>query len=127
MELPGIRGRRAASIGLGLALVALPCAGSAKTLTLPVLQDAMLIESADGSLANGAGPYLFAGRTGQSSGSIRRALLAFDVAAQVPPGAKVTAVRLTLQMSQSNAGSVAVSLHRVLADWGEGASSASGG
>ena len=127
MELPGIRGRRAASIGLGLALVALPCAGSAKTLTLPVLQDAMLIESADGSLANGAGLYIFGGRTGQSSGSVRRALLAFDVAAQVPPGAKVTAVRLTLQMSQSNAGSVAVSLHRVLADWGEGASSASGG
>lgn len=126
MKLPGIRGRRAASIGLGLALVALPCAGSAKTLTLPVLRDATLIESADGSLANGAGPYLFAGRTGLASGSIRRGIVSFDVA-ELPPGATVTAVRLTLHMSQTNAGSVAVSLHRVLAGWEEGASGASGG
>ncbi len=126
MKLPAIRGCRAASIGLGLALVALPCAGSGKTLTLPVLRDATLIESADGSLANGAGPYLFAGRTGLASGSIRRGIVSLDVA-ELPPGATVTAVRLSLHMSQTNAGSVAVGLHRVLVDWGEGASSASGG
>jgi hypothetical protein len=39
----------------------------------------------------------------------------------------VKAARLTLHMSQSNAGPVAVSLHRAFASWGEGASSASGG
>ena len=126
MEVVRVRSSRTASAALALVAIAFPGAALAKTLVLPALRDATLIESADGSLANGSGPYFFAGRTGQTSGSIRRALLAFDVAAQVPPGAKVTAARLTLQMSQSNAGAVGVSLHRVLTDWGEGASSASG-
>ena len=126
MKLPGIRDAGAAPIGLFLALVAFPGTGSAKTLTLSALRDATLIESPTGSLANGAGAYFFAGRTGQGSGSVRRGAVAFDVPAHVPSGI-VTAARLTLHMSQSNAGPVAARLHRALASWGEGASSASGG
>lgn len=126
MRLPGIPGGRTAAFGLILTLVALPRPGSAKTLGF-ALRDATLIESPTGSLANGAGPHFFAGRTGQASGSIRRGLVFFDVAAHVPPGATVRAVRLTLHMSQSNGGPVSTSLHRVVADWGEGSSMASGG
>jgi hypothetical protein len=125
MKLSWIRGA-GVSIGLVLALV-LPHSGSANTLAVPALRDATLIESPTGSLANGSGPHFFAGRTGQPSGSIRRGVVAFDVAAHVPPGATVTAARLTLHMSQSNAGSVAASLHRALAASGEGPSNASGG
>jgi hypothetical protein len=109
------------------ALLAFAWQASAGTVVLPALRDNTLIESATGSLSNGAGPYFFAGRTGQASGSIRRGLIAFDVAAYVPAGATVTGVRLTLHLSQTNAGAAAVGLHRVLRAWGEGASSASGG
>src|SRR4029453_11441683 len=90
--------------------------------------DATLIESASGSLANGAGPFLFAGRTSQSSESIRRAVLAFDAApAAVPRGAFIRSVRLRLAMSQTNAGPETLRLHRVVASWTEGASVATGG
>ena len=51
----------------------------------------------------------------------------FDVAAHVPPGAIVESATLALHCSQTNGGPAAVSLHRVLAPWGEGASSTSGG
>ncbi len=126
MKLPWIRGAGAVSIGLLLAL-GLPRTGSANVSSLPAARDATLIESPTGALANGAGPHFFAGRTGQSADSIRRGVLAFDVAAHVPPGVTVTAVRLVLHVSQSNAGPVAASLHRALDSWGEGSSSASGG
>src|SRR4029450_6227331 len=126
MKLPWIRGGGVASIGFVIALVC-PGVASANPPTLRAIRDATLIESPTGALANGAGPYFFAGRTGQASGSMRRGVLAFDVAAHVPPGVTVTAVRLTLHMSQSNAGPAPTSLHRALAAWGEGSSSAPGG
>jgi hypothetical protein len=108
-------------------LLAVVRGGRAGTVDIPAGRDVTLIESAAGSLANGAGLHFYAGRTGQPSGSIRRGAIAFDVAAHVPPGVAVTAARLTLHMSQSNAGSVAASLHRALAASGEGPSNASGG
>jgi hypothetical protein len=120
MSLPG-------ALALVLALLVLASQASAGSVSVPALRDTTLIESATGALGNGAGPHLFGGRTGQASGSIRRGLVAFDVAARVPRGATVTGVRLALHLSQSNAGPVAVGLHRVLRAWGEGASSAAGG
>ncbi len=44
----------------------------------------------------------------------------------VPSGATVTAVSLRMRMSRTRGGNETVALHRVLADWGEGASDASG-
>lgn len=99
----------------------------AGTVRVPASRDATLIESGTGNLANGSGPYLFAGRTGQTEGARRRALLAFDLAGKAPPGAVVSSARLVLQMSQSNAAAVDVAVHRVLAGWSEGPSSAQGG
>ena len=50
-------------------------------------QDNSLYEDSQGVLSNGAGDYLFAGRTKQSAGrSLRRALVQFDIAGAVPPG-----------------------------------------
>ncbi len=87
------------------------------------VKDNTLYESDTGALSNGAGDHLFAGRTRQRAN--RRALLAFDVA--VPEGATLDSVRLTLHMSRTvGTGGDAVALHRVLADWGEGASDAPG-
>lgn len=90
-------------------------------------RDATLIEHPDGSLANGSGPVFFAGRTSQEQNSVRRALLWFDVAAALPPDAVIEDVKLVLTTVSGNAQVATLRLHRVLADWGEGASSASGG
>ncbi len=100
----------------------------ADQVTLQATKDNTLYQSTSGSLSNGSGERLFAGRTVQSDeDSRRRALMAFDVTSSVPAGATINSVTLTLNMSRSQqAGSEIVSLHRVLSDWGEGASVASG-
>ncbi|MFZ4575885.1 MAG: DNRLRE domain-containing protein [Phycisphaerales bacterium] len=67
---------------------------------------------------SGGGGQLFVGRTG--SGRIRRAMMQFDVAGAVPAGATITAVELQLTVNQTNAGPAVTTLHRMLADWGEG-------
>lgn len=99
----------------------------AEVVVLPAIQDATLIESPDGSLANGAGPVFFAGRTGQSSASVRRALLLFDVAGALPGGAQVTDVWLEFSLTPSNPQPVTLGLHRLTARWGEGTAASSGG
>jgi hypothetical protein len=52
---------------------------ASEVVTLTAVRDNTLIESATGSLSNGAGTLLFTGRTAQSSGAVRRGILAFDV------------------------------------------------
>jgi hypothetical protein len=99
----------------------------AEVATLRPLKDNTLIENGTGAVSNGSGPHLFAGRTSAATNSIRRAVMAFDVASVVPPGSEITGATLSLHMSQTSAGPAEVRLHRLLADWGEGASSASGG
>src|SRR4029453_9619768 len=84
--------RRFAATATAFAVAFAPLVARAGTVVLVARRDATLIESASGSLANGAGPFLFAGRTSQSSESIRRAVLAFDVAAAVPRGALIRSV-----------------------------------
>src|SRR5262245_45129423 len=99
----------------------------ADTALLLPSKDATLIEHPSGAFANGSGPALFAGRINSSFGSIRRGLIAFDIAAALPPGSVVTGATLRLSLTSTSAGPVPVRLHRLLADWGEGASAASGG
>jgi hypothetical protein len=93
-----------------------------QSVSLSPTKDNTLCESATGSLSNGKGQYFFVGRT--LSGSKRRAVIAFDVAAAIPAGATITSVRLTLSMSRTVADLEPVSLHGVLANWGEGSSDA---
>ena len=93
-------------------------------VTIPASKDNTLYENPTGTLSNGAGAFLFAGRT--NSGQTHRALLAFDVAGHVPAGAAIQSVRLTLNMSKTISGAQSIALHRVLADWGEGSSNATG-
>jgi hypothetical protein len=111
-----------------LALLLMTSAAAAmETVYIEADRDATLIEHPDGALANGSGPFFFAGRTSQGQNSTRRALLRFDVAAALPPQAIIESVSLTLFMNQSNPEMRRLRLHRVLADWSEGPSSASGG
>lgn len=79
--------------------------------------------SEDGSLSNGIGEYLFTGYT--RTGDERRALISFDVST-IPAGSTITAVDLTLHISQSAPATAPATVfaHRVLGVWGEGASDA---
>lgn len=86
-------------------------------------KDDTLFETGTGGTSNGAGIHLFTGRT--NVGSRRRAVIAFDLS-QIPAGAKVTAVTLTLHVSQTVAGTETLVIHGVSADWGEGTSNAGG-
>lgn len=85
--------------------------------------DNTLYESMDGTLSNGAGEYLFAGTT--DSGQVRRALVRFDVSA-VPANATVYGARIDMQVSKVPflPPATVLDVHRVLGDWGEGASDA---
>ena len=118
--------RRALLTGLGSTVV-FACAARAETVEIPALRDATLIEDPDGALANGSGAYVFAGRTNQTSGGVRRAVIAFDVASLVPQDAIVTQASLRLYLAPSNPGPRRIALHRVLDAWGEGPSSSGGG
>lgn len=89
--------------------------------SLPAAADNTLYESATGSLSNGAGGSLFSGRTGQPVGSLRRALIRFDVTS-IPVGSFIQSVTVTLHCSASSGGAQVMSFHRVLSDWGESTS-----
>lgn len=88
--------------------------------------DATLYEG-DGTLANGAGSYLFTGATeGQNDALERRALLVFDIESSVPVGATITMASLDLTMSRTVSGPQTVELRRVGESWGEGPSDPTG-
>jgi len=109
---------------VAIAALLAPHAASAVTVDLAPTHDATLYEDATGSLANGAGSFLFVGNTGQA-GNVdgRRALLFFDVAAAVPAGSTITAVTLTLHVSKTpDATMRAIEVHEATQSWGEGAS-----
>jgi len=106
-----------------LAAAAFPV--SAGSVSIEPIRDTSVQQSKE-DRANGSGIYLFVGRTGQSQDFLRRALLAFDVAGSVPAGATITDVRLTLTLNRTRPGTSDLSLSRLLADWGEGASDAPG-
>lgn len=91
-------------------------------VTLNPAKDNTLFENASGALSSGAGSHFFAGRLGSNGGGAkRRAVLAFDLA-QIPQGASIQTVTLTLNMSKTSSGAANVSLHKLAADWGEGTS-----
>lgn len=94
-------------------------------ITIFPSKDNTLYEHANGSLSNGAGSHLFAGRSGQNL--TRRALVAFDLTtSEIPEGAVIESASLTLSMSRTNTSTQTIELHLVLVDWGEGASDAGG-
>src|SRR5512132_1601439 len=99
----------------------------AETAFVRADRDTTLIEDPDGARSNGVGPVFFVGQTNQATGSLRRGLVRFDVASALPQGAVVESVMLHLTALRGNPGAFPVRLSRVLADWGEGASSSTGG
>jgi hypothetical protein len=113
----------ASPIAAFAAALALATIASADVITIPAARDNTLFNDLTGSTSNGSGPILIVGRAGgMSAAPIRRALIAFDVAAYVPAGATITSVQLVLSNSGGNVGPRTIELHRINASWGEGAS-----
>lgn len=123
--------RRSGAALLTLSLVA-ALAGPvrAELLVLDSARDNTLIQvpsAGSQQMSNGRGPNLFVGRNNGDPGTfLRRGLLRFQVADAIPEGAQILSVSLTMQVTQGNNADV-IQLRRLLRDWGEGASSASGG
>src|SRR5262245_12969548 len=78
-----------------------------------------------GDVSNALGMHFFTGTTAMNE--LRRGVLAFDIAGNIPPGSTITAVSLSANMSRAPSNTAYVmELHKLLADWGEGTSIASG-
>ncbi|NNJ94873.1 MAG: DNRLRE domain-containing protein [Halobacteria archaeon] len=114
-----------------LPVILLSCLTSAQALAdmahITADRDNTLVEDPDGALSNGIGLHIRAGRTNQAMNSIRRGLVRFDVASALPANAIIDRVFLTLYQNSNNTEPADVSLHSVLADWGEAASFGGGG
>ena len=96
----------------------------ADNVDLPAVKDNTLYSTT--TTSNGAGTGMFCGRTGPAGGpTVQRSVIAFDVAGTLPAGSTVTGVTLTLMLvawSPNNMATQTHTLHRLLADWGEGTS-----
>jgi collagen type I/II/III/V/XI/XXIV/XXVII alpha len=119
--------RSLALIWSALGVLATVTVVNAEIVTIAPSKDNTLYEDPNGALSNGIGEYVFAGRTGITTNVLRRAVLAFDVAGNVPGGATIDSATLTLHMSRAAFGATPQSfeLKRLLADWGEGTSDGS--
>src|SRR4051812_34751011 len=109
----------AAVVGIG-SLIAMLATASATTITIDSNQDATIYENTVNN-SNGAGPGMYAGTNAMLSP--RRALLGFDIAGNVPTGATIESVQLTLFLGQVAGGrssNVTIGLHTLMNDWGEG-------
>lgn len=101
--------------------VLLPVPARAVTVTIPAAKDNTLYENVSGAVSNGSGEYMFTGKTDQ--GFIRRAVIQFDIAGNVPAGSTVNSATLRLNLSRTRQNTQkTTSLYRILASWGEGGS-----
>lgn len=102
-----------------------PMPGIAATLTLTPVADATLYEETATATANGAGDFLFAGRTNQPAHSRRRSLLRFDLN-ELPVDSVITAVSLRLFLFSVSTAETQVYLQPLTAAWTIGPSNPTG-
>lgn len=117
--------KNAAMLSCAALTLAVPaCIAPAEEVSAVAVADVTLYENSFGDSANGIGEAVFIGKN--NSNSIYRTLLRFDLAALVPANATIESASLTLYCNRTIAGNEPATIHRVLADWGEGQSLASG-
>jgi spore coat protein A len=100
-----------------------PCDIEPITVTLAASKDNILYETVDGSISNALGRHLYVGN--QNTGARRRGVIHFDTVS-IPVGATIQSATLELFCNQSSGAAFNVAIHRLLANWGEGSSQASG-
>jgi hypothetical protein len=130
-EPPPACRQRIRKVLLSLALAAILAGSSSSAIAqlanINPIKDNTLYQydPVEGDVSNALGQHFFAGETGM--GELRRGVLAFDIAGNVPAGSTILGVTLSLNMSRTpTADPRTVELHRLLADWGEGTSVAPG-
>ncbi len=119
---------------LALAILIAPAA-LADTITINPVKDNTLYEpiSQDGfaDRSDGAGPTMFVGKVKDADAdpgagtrvAVRRGVLAFAIAGNIPAGATIDSVQLTLYADKVSLNTAFnVSLRRLQRDWGEGTS-----
>src|SRR5437773_11215909 len=97
-----------------------PGLAKADVINISPIKDNTLYEydPTEGDLSNALGFHFFAGET--AMGELRRGVIAFDIAGSVPAGSTITAITLSLNMSQTALEiERVIELHKLLADWGE--------
>ena len=125
-------GRVAPSLISCLLALTVVSAARAEMMQFTPDRDNTLYEHLELDLSNGMGDYIFMGQIGTNANPpsmLRRALLRFVVSA-IPPDAVIDSVQVQFTIVQVPPQGLAVggiaTLHRVLADWGEGDSNAPG-
>lgn len=91
--------------------------------------DTTIFQNASGELGNGAGIFLWCGRTGSRGGStVSRTLIRFDLSS-IPAGSTINSAQLKLRLEQASptGGTRTSTAHKLLLSWGEGPASASAG
>ena len=128
---PSAREQRTSKLLLALIIAALlggaPSLAIAQLANINPIKDNTLYQyvPVDGDRSNALGNHFFAGKTGM--GELRRGVLAFDIAGTIPPGSTILGVTLSMNMSRTPVSTAyPIELHKLLADWGEGTSQASG-
>src|SRR5437667_3597425 len=104
-----------------------PSVAIADIININPIKDNTLYEydPTEGDVSNALGNHFFAGET--AMGELRRGVLAFDIAGNIPAGSTILGVTLSLNMPRTGSDTPrTVDLHKVLADWGEGTSVAPG-
>ena len=103
-----------------LVLTGMQAYGAIATIDAANIQDNTVAEGDFPDNSSGACDSIFAGNTDNSFA--RRALMRFDVGAQIPPGSIINSVTLTLDITRggNNADST-MELHPINAAWVEGA------
>lgn len=113
-----------AKLAVAVAVLAATVAGRSHaavvTMELAPSADTTIFEESASS-ASGAGAFAFVGNT--AGGVARRSLLRFDLSS-IAPNSTVVSATLSIYVNRISSGleSAETSAHRVLADWGEGAS-----
>jgi hypothetical protein len=113
-------------IAIGLCAIG-PSLAIAQLANINPIKDNTLYEfdAAEGDVSNALGNHFFAGET--AMGELRRGVLAFDIAGNIPAGSTILGVTLSLNVSRTGLDTPRnVELHKMLADWGEGTSVAPG-
>jgi hypothetical protein len=108
-------------ICLIVSLLCLSVVAHAASVTIPASKDNTIFQSHVNNSAGGAAA-IFAGTNNVGPPtSPRRGLIAFDIAGNVPAGATITSVGLTMDLANApNTTNQTIGLHRLTADWGEG-------
>lgn len=110
---------------LAACMLMVSTAAVANVATIVASRDTTLFEDAQ-NRSNGVGIWLYVGVIG--SGSPRRSPVRFDLSG-IPAGSTVNTVTFRFEVSRQSKspGPGTLSLHRLLADWGESTSDSSGG